>query len=520
MPVPQLSEDKIATLSLSHLRRIVAVDSQSDERSPTIPTTSGQKKLAALLEGFFSEQGAAVERDDFANVIARLPGRGAGADKPPMALMVHIDTALGTAATDDLRLVPGWTGGAIPYAENAGLVVSVETYPQVEPFLGQTLVHGPGVAPFGLDDKLGLTHLMTLACLLRQAPEIEHPPLLLIGRPDEECGRMEAVEGLAARLAEQGVAHGYTVDGILPFEINVENFNAAMGAVRFDVTPGPEASGARLRLHLGGVNTHGATAKAEGSRSAVRFAAEILQQLRADGVDPAALTLTGFDSDPVRECDAVLTWVAADGGAALRAAVAKVVDPHRPRGASWHLAADPSAPARALPGAEAALRFVSAFLASDPGFTLLAEESEGYDGYSSPIRILRDDQGLRLDVRIRDFSPEGLQRRIDHLTAQAKAHGHAAEAAHQYVNMGPRLAPHGHLVAWAMEAGASVGVDPQRGPIRGGTGVDPFLDHGVPIANVGTGYFAPESEKEFTSLEMMARHALWLVALVQRAAAG
>ena len=53
-------------------------------------------------------------------------------------------------------------------------------------------------------------------------------------------------------------------------------------------------------------------------------------------------------------------------------------------------------------------------------------------------------------------------------------------------------------------------------PIRGGTGVDPFLDAGVAVANLGTGYFAPESEKELTSMEMLADHAKWLVALVQQ----
>ena len=65
-------------------------------------------------------------------------------------------------------------------------------------------------------------------------------------------------------------------------------------------------------------------------------------------------------------------------------------------------------------------------------------------------------------------------------------------------------------------AAADVGVEALVFPIRGGTGVDPFLDVGIPIANLGTGYFAPESEKELTSLQKMAGHARWLFALVQR----
>ena len=50
--------------------------------------------------------------------------------------------------------------------------------------------------------------------------------------------------------------------------------------------------------------------------------------------------------------------------------------------------------------------------------------------------------------------------------------------------------------------------------------MDPFLVRGVAIANLGTGYFAPESEKELTSLQLMATHARWLCALVAEACAG
>ena len=91
-----------------------------------------------------------------------------------------------------------------------------------------------------------------------------------------------------------------------------------------------------------------------------------------------------------------------------------------------------------------------------------------------------------------------------------------ASVVHQYVNMGPRLADRPELVRWAKAAGDALGKETPVLPIRGGTGVDPFLDAGVAVANLGTGYFAPESEKELTSMEMLADHAKWLVALVQQ----
>ena len=82
---PSQTDTEIAAKSLEHLRRAVAIDSASDETSDAIPSTPGQAALAADLEAFFSALGARVERDDYANLIALLPGRGALADAAPLA---------------------------------------------------------------------------------------------------------------------------------------------------------------------------------------------------------------------------------------------------------------------------------------------------------------------------------------------------------------------------------------------------------------------------------------------------
>ncbi|MFT7583573.1 MAG: tripeptide aminopeptidase, partial [Myxococcota bacterium] len=157
MPVqlPSVSDADLAKLAFSNLASIVAIDSQSDESSPSIPSTDGQRILADFVGDYFATLGATVERDAFANVIATFEGRGDGIGAPPLALMVHLDTARGTEAVDDLKVVPAWSGDALSYAENPALTVSTKTYPAVAPFVGQDVVHGGGRAPFGLDDKLG-----------------------------------------------------------------------------------------------------------------------------------------------------------------------------------------------------------------------------------------------------------------------------------------------------------------------------------------------------------------------------
>ena len=518
------TNDAVSELSFSHLQAVVAIDSQSDEASSTIPSTDGQRRLAEHVAAHFSRCGFTVERDEQANVIAFLPGQKGGkpSQAEPLALMVHLDTARGTGHPERLHTVARWDGSPIPFPNNPTIRVDVAHYPDLARFLGHTVVHGDGAVPFGLDDKLGLTHLMTLAELLRRHPELDRPPLYLIGRPDEEIGRMEAVESLAESLAKKGVRSGFTVDGILPFEVNVANFNAAHTTAVFhprglSLGPGIDTV---LEVRLGGVNTHGATAFAEGHRTAVRFAAELMVALQHAGL-PAHPHR--FVSDALRDCDGVLTlWCRTADVTAIQAELEAIVGPHLPRGASLSSCVIGAADGESADTVAQVLAAVSAFAASRSELAneapLWAEDSSGWQGYSHPYRVRVVDGGLALDVRIRDFDPAMLEARKAHSLAVLGRFSAEVTTRDQYVNMGPRLESRRDLVDVATQAGLDVGVEVVDLPIRGGTGVDPFLDRGTAIANLGTGYFAPESEKELTTLELMAHHAKWLVALCARLA--
>ena len=501
----RVAPEAIARRALAHLERIVAVDSSSDERSTTVPSTPGQAVLADEVGAFFESQGARVERDAHANVLAWLPGRGALADAETLAMLVHLDTAAGTRPVDSLLCSPGWTGDAIAFPDAPALRVDAATFPSARDFLGQDLLHGRGAAPFGLDDKLGLAHMMTVAWLLAEHPELPHRPLVFVGRPDEEIGREDALFGLAERLAEAGVCSGYTIDGFLPYEVNTANFSAAVGGVFF--ADGERAfSGPRQVVRLQGVNTHGATAKAEGHRAATQLAAELLVALEERGLD---LRVDGFCSDHDRDCDAL---VGLRGSGDPSAALDAVVEAHRPRGARWAVVDEEL---RTTDAAEPMLRWVAAFLASEPGFPLAAQDSSGWEGYSHPYRVLDSDGGLELQVRLRDFDLDALQARKEHVLAQAGELPATTED--QYTNMAPRLADRRDLVDDALAAASRLGIDAPETPIRGGTGIDPFLDRGIALANLGTGYFAPESEKEFTSMQALVGHARWLLEIVTSA---
>lgn len=516
---PRTSLETLATWGTADLEAVIAIDSSSDETSTSIPSSEGQRELSRELAARFGRLGLTSSTDAAANLIVRVPPTPGREGSPAVAFMVHMDTAHGTRPVPHLEKIESWDGGSIPYPRNPRLNVDAESYALLQAFVGDDVLHGPGDFPFGLDDKLGMAELMTLARLLVTEPDLPHGEILLVFRPDEEIGRMDAVKGLAAELARRGVRFGYTVDGLSPFEVNVENFDAARARVRLPARPLPVAGPARrLRLGLVGVSTHGATARSEGYLNSTLIFTRAVRG-RADVVP------LSFVSDALLECNATVE-VAVVGRTplevdeaehALLASFEREIATARRRGADLRLLSreELDVGGRFDDAAQRMVHLLSDFLGRPGPLPLLAEDSDGRDGYTNPHRAVRDGDELVIDFRIRDFAADTVEARAEHLRACAAAAGVPIEVAPQYVNMGPVLARFPDLPRLAEEAARRAGFVAERRPIRGGTGVDPFLEQGIPVANLGTGYFAPESEKELTSRQNIARHVLWLAHLVQ-----
>ena len=134
------------------------------------------------------------------------------------------------------------------------------------------------------------------------------------------------------------------------------------------------------------------------------------------------------------------------------------------------------------------------------------------------LNLVLKDEAWTLTWRLRDFELEQLNTRatdLEQYYALNDQSDASFEWSRQYDNMAHRLASAPELITWACQGAEQLGLKAKVMPIRGGTGADPFLDQGVMVANLGTGYFSPESEKELTSIEFMIQHALWLLSLLQ-----
>lgn len=523
---------EIAAQTAIDLRDIVRFDTQSDETSSSIPSSAGQRVLIEHLKNFFEVLGFATEIDRSGNLIVAISANDGGT-APSIALMAHVDTSVGTRAIDAPIEVPHWDGAPLTFPENPALVVDAERYPHIRGLVGHTILHGPGKAPFGLDNKAGLAELMALARILQKNPQIVHGEITLVFRPDEEIGRHEAVESVAETLAARGIAFGWTVDGSTPFEINTSNFNAARADVLLPtellaIPPCPFAQ--ELTVEIIGVDTHGATACEEGYLNAAVVFARVFERLDlTQGIVPV-----DFDRTQGKETTGTLKVlvfgdeapVVAEGIKRFLTALELEIREHRWKGAAFSvketrsvdLTSPESAP-RYDDGACATAVHLSAFLQLSSVAPLLSEESSGNQGYSNPHWVSRTPEGIIVRYRLRDFVPQFLKRRGEDLARICEQYGGTVTVTEQYVDMGPSLKAAPQLLDLPLKAFEPLqhltSFKAFECPIRGGTGVDAFTARGILVGNIGAGYYFLESAKELTSLELLGLHTLWLVNLVQ-----
>jgi tripeptide aminopeptidase len=209
------------------LMRYCAIDSQSNEDSPSAPSTAIQLDMARLLMSELAEIGASeVVLTEYGTVLATIPATAPG---PIIGFLAHVDTAPQFNATGvKPRLIRGYNGGEISFPDNPELKLTPEAAPYLAQKIGHDLITASGTTLLGADDKAGVAVIMAAARHLLENPTIPHGKIRLAFTPDEEIGR-----GVDARLpTDLGVDFAYTFDGGQVGEIEYESFSADGAVVR------------------------------------------------------------------------------------------------------------------------------------------------------------------------------------------------------------------------------------------------------------------------------------------------
>ncbi|MEX0305998.1 MAG: peptidase T [Ruegeria sp.] len=240
----------------TRLVRYAAIDSQSDETSPSTPSTEIQFDMLNLLKEELTEIGAQdVEMTEDSVVVATIPGT---ADGPTIGFLAHVDTAPQFNATGvKPRVIKGYNGGEITFPDDPDLVLSPEEHPYLAEKIGHDLITASGTTLLGADDKAGVSILMTMARHLLENKDVPHGPIRIAFTPDEEIGR-----GVTEQLPKDLEADfAYTLDGQELGEIEYESFSAD-----------------RAVITITGVSIHPGLAK-DKMVNAAHLAAKIVQTL-------------------------------------------------------------------------------------------------------------------------------------------------------------------------------------------------------------------------------------------------
>ena len=213
---------------LERFLRYVAIDTQSNEESETVPSTSNQLNLAHILRDEMQAMGLAkVKCDDNGYVTAVLPAN-VKYQVPAIGFIAHMDTAPdASGANVKPKLIENYNGEIIVLNEAEQIYLSPDEFPKLKSYQGKTLITTDGTTLLGADNKAGIAAILTAVAHLQANPDIAHGEICIGFTPDEEIGRGANhfdVPGFGAEWA-------YTVDGGEEGELECESFNAANAVV-------------------------------------------------------------------------------------------------------------------------------------------------------------------------------------------------------------------------------------------------------------------------------------------------
>ena len=216
----------------SRLLKYVKINTISDPKSETLPSTQIQFDLAKILVEDLKEIGVKdASLDENCYVMGSIPGNAKNA--PAIGLIAHMDTSPEFSGENvKPQIIEDYDGNDIVLNKDLNIVMKVSDFPYLADFKGHTLITTDGTTLLGADNKAGIAEIMEVAKYFIDNPDVKHGDIKICFTPDEEVGRgTEKFD-----LEKFGADFAYTLDGSFEGEIEYENFNAASAVVKIHGT--------------------------------------------------------------------------------------------------------------------------------------------------------------------------------------------------------------------------------------------------------------------------------------------
>jgi len=303
---------------LDRFIRYAKIDTQSDEKSESYPSTQKQKDLLKLLVAELRDLGLSdAEMDEHGYVMATLPsnipeGHPACGKVPAIGLLAHVDTYHEVSGKDVKPQVhKNYGGGDIKLPGDPSVVIKVSDEKELAGCRGMTIVTSDGTTLLGADDKAGVAEIMEALWHYRENPGRLHGDIRVGFTPDEEIGagtKHFDVKKFAADFA-------YTLDGSGLGELEDETFCADSAIVTVkgaDVHPGYAKNkminsvrvASNLIMSLPQDRTPETTEKKEGYLHPINFSGNVSET-------KVTFLVRDFTEDGLKELEGVLEKAAA-----------------------------------------------------------------------------------------------------------------------------------------------------------------------------------------------------------------
>lgn len=246
---------------LERFLNYVKINTRSNPASTTTPSTKSQADFAlTVLKPEMEAIGLQDIHYNPANgyLIGSLPANSSKLTRK-IGFIAHMDTADFNAEGVAPQIIKSYQGGEIKLGQS-GYSLCPEDFPNLNQYLGQTLITTDGTTLLGADDKSGIAEIMTAIEFLVANPQIEHCDIKVAFGPDEEIG----VGADKFDVNAFDVDFAYTIDGGPLGELQYETFSAAA-----------------LELKVLGRNVHPGTAKNQ-MINALQLAMDFHSQLPVD----------------------------------------------------------------------------------------------------------------------------------------------------------------------------------------------------------------------------------------------
>lgn len=257
--------NKYTFTSLERFLRYVQIDTQSDPRSLSSPTTEKQKNLGKVLVDELKKLGISqVELDPYGYVYAFIPSTVTH-ETPTLCFCSHMDTSPDCSGADVKPIVhTNYQGQDLVLPDDPNIVIRAAEHPDLQEQYGNDIITASGKTLLGADNKAGVAEIMDAIAFWVAHPEVPHGPISIVFTPDEEVGRgTDHID-----LSKINATYGYTLDGEKRGHLENETFSAD-----------------GFTVYIQGISQHPGFAKGR-MESALKIASEIIAALPKDTLSP------------------------------------------------------------------------------------------------------------------------------------------------------------------------------------------------------------------------------------------